>query len=137
MATFPIIPKFAKMLIIGQQHGCLPYVIAIVSALSVGDPVLRDSDLNDLADEESDSDDDSGTADVKKMELHNIRSESVAEKERRKLTRSKYYQTQMVSSLFGQRNRIDSSLITYQLTETCWIGSYKRYHKVTQHCWRL
>ncbi|KAI8582343.1 hypothetical protein K450DRAFT_228538 [Umbelopsis ramanniana AG] len=95
MATFPIIPKFAKMLIIGQQHGCLPFVIAIVSALSVGDPVLRDSDLNDLADEESDSDDENGTTDVKKMELHNIRNESVAEKERRKLTRSKYYQTQM------------------------------------------
>jgi len=103
MATFPIIPKFAKMLIIGQQHGCLPFVIAIVSALSVGDPVLRDSDLNDLADEESDSDDDSGTTDVKKMELHNIRNESVAEKERRKLTRSKYYQVQMVSSLVWQR----------------------------------
>ncbi|KAI9285729.1 P-loop containing nucleoside triphosphate hydrolase protein [Umbelopsis sp. AD052] len=95
MATFPIIPKFAKMLIIGQQHGCLPFVIAIVSALSVGDPVLRDSDLNDLADEESDSDDENGTTDVKKMELHNIRNESVAEKERRKLTRSKYYQIQM------------------------------------------
>jgi ATP-dependent RNA helicase DHX37/DHR1 len=96
MATFPIIPKFAKMLIIGQQHGCLPFVIAIVSALSVGDPVLRDIDLNDLADEDNDSEDESGSTDVRKMELENIRSETVAEKERRKLTRSKYYQIQMV-----------------------------------------
>jgi len=95
MATFPIIPKFAKMLIIGQQHGCLPFVIAIVSALSVGDPVLRDIDLNEVDEDENGSDEESGTTDVKKMELENIRSESVAEKERRKLTRSKYYQIQM------------------------------------------
>jgi ATP-dependent RNA helicase DHX37/DHR1 len=99
MATFPVIPKFAKMLIIGQQHGCLPFVIAIVSALSVGDPVLRDIDLNELAEEQSDSDDETATTDVKKMELNNIRSESVAEKERRKMTRSKYYQVQMVGSM--------------------------------------
>lgn len=99
MATFPIIPKFAKMLIIGQQHGCLPFVIAIVSALSVGDPVLRDIDLNEVDEDENGSDEESGTTDVKKMELENIRSESVAEKERRKLTRSKYYQIQMVRNL--------------------------------------
>lgn len=94
MATFPIVPKFAKMLIIGQQHGCLPYVIGIVSALSVGDPVLRDIDLNEIAENESDDDDDGG--DIRKLELNNLHSESVAEKERRKLTRSKYYQVQMV-----------------------------------------
>ncbi|CAM0138885.1 putative ATP-dependent RNA helicase DHR1 [Umbelopsis sp. WA50703] len=93
MATFPIVPKFAKMLIIGQQHGCLPYVIGIVSALSVGDPVLRDIDLNEIAENESDDDDDDG--DVRKMELNNLHNASVAEKERRKLTRSKYYQVQM------------------------------------------
>ena len=37
MNLFPLSPRFAKILMIGQQHGCLPYVIAIVSALSVGD----------------------------------------------------------------------------------------------------
>ncbi|KAI7857141.1 P-loop containing nucleoside triphosphate hydrolase protein [Circinella umbellata] len=38
MSLFPIGPRLAKMLIIGQQHGCLPYVIIMVSALSVGNP---------------------------------------------------------------------------------------------------
>ncbi|CDS09619.1 hypothetical protein LRAMOSA10979 [Lichtheimia ramosa] len=38
MALFPIAPRLAKMLIIGQQHGCLPYVVIMVSALSVGNP---------------------------------------------------------------------------------------------------
>ena len=35
MANFPLAPRYAKMLAIGRQHGCLPYVIALVSALSV------------------------------------------------------------------------------------------------------
>lgn len=30
----------------GQQHECLPYIIAIVSALSVGDPFLHEEALN-------------------------------------------------------------------------------------------
>ncbi|KAI9498059.1 P-loop containing nucleoside triphosphate hydrolase protein [Zychaea mexicana] len=38
MSLFPVTPRLAKMLIIGQQHGCLPYVIIMVSALSVGNP---------------------------------------------------------------------------------------------------
>ena len=37
MATFPLAPPYAKMLALGQQHGCLPYVIALVSTLSVRD----------------------------------------------------------------------------------------------------
>ncbi|EPY52977.1 ATP-dependent RNA helicase Dhr1 [Schizosaccharomyces cryophilus OY26] len=35
MSLFPLSPRFSKMLIIGQQHGCLPYVIALVAALSI------------------------------------------------------------------------------------------------------
>ncbi|KAF1796039.1 P-loop containing nucleoside triphosphate hydrolase protein [Mucor lusitanicus] len=91
MSLFPITPRFAKMLIIGQQHGCLPFVIAIVSALSVGDPFIQDYHL----DENQPEDDDDDEEDVGRRELHNITSESVAEKERRKLVRKKYYSSQM------------------------------------------
>ncbi|KAL3858338.1 hypothetical protein ACJMK2_012932 [Sinanodonta woodiana] len=35
MACFPVSPRYAKMLALGQQHDLLPYVVAIVSALSV------------------------------------------------------------------------------------------------------
>lgn len=35
MAQFPVAPRYAKMLALGRQHGCLPYMIALVSALSV------------------------------------------------------------------------------------------------------
>lgn len=49
MANFPLAPRYAKMLALGRQHGCLPYIIALVSALSVrevfvssdGDETLR------------------------------------------------------------------------------------------------
>lgn len=87
-------------LIIGQQHGCLPYVIAIVSALSVGDPFIQDYHLDE--NEAEGSDDDLGH-----RELHNITSESVAEKERRKLVRKKYYTSQMVSQGKSEKRHLN------------------------------
>eukprot|EP00808_Paulinella_micropora_P021713 g55626.t1 len=35
LALFPLSPRFAKMLVLGHQGGCLPYVLALVAALSV------------------------------------------------------------------------------------------------------
>ncbi|KAL7976010.1 hypothetical protein Chor_008219 [Crotalus horridus] len=35
MASFPVAPRYAKMLALSQQHHCLPYTIALVSALTV------------------------------------------------------------------------------------------------------
>ncbi|KAF7727046.1 putative ATP-dependent RNA helicase DHR1 [Apophysomyces ossiformis] len=82
MSLFPISPRFAKMLIISQQHGCLPYTIILVSALSVGDPFIQDYHLDEKRpDEEADdSDDDDDLSD---------------EKEKRKFVRKKYYECQM------------------------------------------
>ncbi|KAJ7670209.1 P-loop containing nucleoside triphosphate hydrolase protein [Mycena rosella] len=45
MSLFPLSPRFSRMLVSGQQQGCLPYIISIVSALSVGDPFLHDEGL--------------------------------------------------------------------------------------------
>ncbi|KLO14778.1 DHX37 protein [Schizopora paradoxa] len=56
MSLFPLAPRFAKMLVGGRQHGCLPYVIAIVAALTVGDPFLREEALH--ANEETGGGDD-------------------------------------------------------------------------------
>ena len=57
MALFPLAPRFARMLVTGQQHGCLPFVVSIVSVLSVGDPFLFEESLNeDKPDSESDDD---------------------------------------------------------------------------------
>ncbi len=35
MASFPVSPRFGKMLCLAHQHNLLAYVVAIVSALSV------------------------------------------------------------------------------------------------------
>lgn len=52
MAMFPVAPRYGKMLAIGQQHKCMPYVIALVAALSVGDPFLKDYQINTEEDNE-------------------------------------------------------------------------------------
>ncbi|RPB25376.1 P-loop containing nucleoside triphosphate hydrolase protein [Terfezia boudieri ATCC MYA-4762] len=56
MAMFPLPPRFAKILIIGQQHGCLPYVIAIVAGLSIGELFIPEHQLNIPTTDDTDED---------------------------------------------------------------------------------
>ena len=35
MSRFPVSPRYGKMLAVGHQYNCLPYVIYLVAALSV------------------------------------------------------------------------------------------------------
>jgi ATP-dependent RNA helicase DHX37/DHR1 len=57
MSHFPMSPRFAKMLMLGNQRGCMPYVVAIVSALSVGDPFINENELGvDVDEDEEDQD---------------------------------------------------------------------------------
>jgi ATP-dependent RNA helicase DHX37/DHR1 len=46
LSTYPLSPRFGKMVQIGHQHGCMPYVIALVSALAVGDLLVPESQLD-------------------------------------------------------------------------------------------
>nr|XP_004668515.2 probable ATP-dependent RNA helicase DHX37 isoform X2 [Jaculus jaculus] len=55
MATFPVAPRYAKMLALSRQHGCLPYTIAIVAAMTVRElfeeldrPAASEEELNIL-----------------------------------------------------------------------------------------
>ncbi|AGO13362.1 AaceriAFR222Wp [[Ashbya] aceris (nom. inval.)] len=45
MSLFPLSPRFAKMLLVSDEQGCLPYIVAIVSILSVGDPFISENEL--------------------------------------------------------------------------------------------
>ncbi|KAJ1958679.1 putative ATP-dependent RNA helicase DHR1 [Dipsacomyces acuminosporus] len=95
MSVFPVAPRFAKMLIVGQQHGCLPYVIAIVAALSVGDPFIKDFHLD--ADENTnlgamgDFNDEDGLA---MSESRALTNEEMAAKEQKRVRRKQYWRTQ-------------------------------------------
>ncbi|KAJ2006785.1 putative ATP-dependent RNA helicase DHR1 [Coemansia thaxteri] len=97
MSVFPVAPRFAKMLIVGQQHGCLPYVISIVAALSVGDPFVKEFALNA---DESDAatlanlgglglEDSLSLSEAKKLT-----SEEMAAKEQLRIKRRKYWSAQ-------------------------------------------
>ncbi|KAF8427303.1 P-loop containing nucleoside triphosphate hydrolase protein [Tirmania nivea] len=80
MAMFPLPPRFAKILIIGQQHGCLPYVIAIVAALSIGELFIPEHQLNlpttDGTDEEDFDGDTSKPAPTNQQNLTLTRAQS-------------------------------------------------------------
>ncbi|KAL0961087.1 hypothetical protein HGRIS_006070 [Hohenbuehelia grisea] len=74
MALFPLSPRFSRMLVSGQQKGCLPYVIAAVSALSVGDPFLHEEGLTaDKQDEEDEMNDEGDLAAINAKEAQRAR----------------------------------------------------------------
>ncbi|KAJ1651931.1 putative ATP-dependent RNA helicase DHR1 [Dispira simplex] len=82
MALFPVAPRFSRMLVVGQKENCLPYVIAIVAALSVGDPFIHESHLVSTGTETNVSrklDDPTAQA-----ELDHLTNEAFAEKQRHK-----------------------------------------------------
>ncbi|KAK8865947.1 hypothetical protein IAR55_001096 [Kwoniella newhampshirensis] len=91
MAGYPVSPRFAKMLAIGQQHDCLAYVIAIVAGMSVGDPFMHEQAI------EIDEDEDAVAP-----ELGHIRSEEIREKEERKETRRRYFKAHQQFTALGQ-----------------------------------
>ncbi|KAA1469988.1 P-loop containing nucleoside triphosphate hydrolase protein [Dentipellis sp. KUC8613] len=91
MSLFPLSPRFSRMIVSGRQHGCLPYIIAIVSALSVGDPFLREEAL----DREDESDDESD------FDLAHLTSDKANAKEARKLRRRVYFQSQQFHASLG------------------------------------
>jgi ATP-dependent RNA helicase DHX37/DHR1 len=96
MSMFPVNPRFAKMLANGMQHGCLPYVIAIVSGLSVGDPFLREDVLGVDSDAEANQTDEEDLA-----RIAHLRSEELREKEKRKSSRRAFYASQKTHSSLG------------------------------------
>ncbi|KAL7285666.1 hypothetical protein ACG7TL_000771 [Trametes sanguinea] len=93
MSLFPLSPRFSRMLVSGRQHGCLPYVITIVSALSVGDPFLREESLG-LDKEESESEDED-------EDMQHLTSEAVRAKEARRVKRKAFFQSQALHAALG------------------------------------
>ncbi|KAL4251928.1 hypothetical protein ABKN59_002637 [Abortiporus biennis] len=95
MSLFPLSPRYSRMLVSGRQHGCLPYVITMVSALSVGDPFLREEALEKENEEDSDEETE---------ELGHLTSEAVKAKELRKLRRRKFFQSQQLHASLGNKS---------------------------------
>ena len=94
MAMFPIAPRLAKMLVTGRQHGCLPYVVVLVAALTVGDPFLREEANQDGEDEEDEME-------VDRPEFSTMTSDAQRQKEIRRARRKAFFTSQEVSETCG------------------------------------
>ena len=89
MSLFPLSPRYSRMLVSGRQHGTLPYVITVVSILSVGDPFLREETAGNAENDGSDDDDEEEA-------LAHLSSEAARAKETRRLQRRAYFRSQQV-----------------------------------------
>lgn len=108
MNTFPLAPRFAKMLAIGNQFGCLPYIIAIVSGLSVGDPFVSQ---NELGIEQTQASEDTD----------NAKQLSIAEKEAKSKLRREYHQIQGAFSALDSKSdafRLLSAICAYEFEKS-------------------
>ena len=105
LSRWPVAPRYGKMLMLGHQGGCLQFIIAIVSALSVEQLLLnvrmRDSSQHEQ-DDGSDGSGDEGETD---------RADRVKEKERRKQQRKHLHDRLMKARQRWQHQ--DSDLLTY------------------------
>ncbi|KAI8611672.1 P-loop containing nucleoside triphosphate hydrolase protein, partial [Chytriomyces sp. MP71] len=74
LAKFPVSPRFAKMLIVAadQPGYALPYAIALVSGMSVGDPFIRDDSVTGKKGQDEDEEDDKVFKSKKVAEWHRI-----------------------------------------------------------------
>ncbi|KAK7934439.1 hypothetical protein WMY93_005335 [Mugilogobius chulae] len=52
MASFPVAPRYAKMLALGKQQDCLPYIISVVAAMTVRE-IFEDLDRPSSSETES------------------------------------------------------------------------------------
>ncbi|XP_053480856.1 probable ATP-dependent RNA helicase DHX37 isoform X1 [Ictalurus furcatus] len=52
MAAFPVAPRYAKMLALGRQQGCMPYIITVVAAMTVRE-IFAELDRPASSEEES------------------------------------------------------------------------------------
>ncbi|GAA5990956.1 hypothetical protein JCM11641_007445 [Rhodosporidiobolus odoratus] len=100
MALFPLSPRFSKMISAGQQHGCLPYVIAIVCALSVGDPFIREANLGDEEEDMAGVED--GEKTLSRAEIQHIRDPELRAKEERKVNRKAFFKSQQRYATLGK-----------------------------------
>lgn len=83
MNLYPVTPRFSKLLAQGDQHGCMPSVVALVAALSVGDPFIREQVLNENDEEDEDE--------SLPEELKGLTNSDQVKKEQKKAKRKRFF----------------------------------------------
>ncbi|UZJ56817.1 hypothetical protein CBS101457_006137 [Exobasidium rhododendri] len=90
MSLFPLATRLSKLLVQGHQYDCLPFVIALVAALSVGDPFIKEESLYDMRDVVG-GDNEEAEEEELAIEAKHITNADELEKEKHKATRSGYF----------------------------------------------
>ena len=101
MAFFPLSPRYAKILIVGNQLQCLPYVIAIVSALSVGDPFLDEYELGLKQEAKQKS---AGYSSDEEEEEEEDEAEVQADVERKRRMRTKFFKSRAIFARLDEKS---------------------------------
>lgn len=83
LSTYPLSPRFGKMLYIGHQHGCMPYVIALVAALAVSDLFVNQNEFNPPQPKPFEKKDDSDSSDDERVVYTNADRLEDTEREQR------------------------------------------------------
>ena len=84
LSAYPLSPRFSKMLHIGHQHGCMPYVIALVTALAVGDLFVPENQINPTSKTDKTKNDDDDDEDTKMVYTNTDRLDDTAREQRHK-----------------------------------------------------
>jgi HrpA-like RNA helicase len=124
MSLFPLSPRYSRMLVSGQQQGCLPYVISVVSALCVGNPFLYD-------DEFQDEDEDSLRSEAG---LAHLTSKVVKAKEARRSRRKAFFESQHVGLNSLMVPKIKTCIFNPLLDPCCTRSIHERYLESTLGC---
>lgn len=86
MSLFPLSTRLSKLLVQGHQFDCMPFVVALVAALSVGDPFLKEESLH-----EGREDDDNSEQGDMPVEAQHINNRDELEREKQKAKRRRYF----------------------------------------------
>ncbi|KAF8305660.1 P-loop containing nucleoside triphosphate hydrolase protein, partial [Clavulina sp. PMI_390] len=105
MAAFPLSPRFSRMLVSARKNDALPYIVAIVAALSVGNPFLHENFIHGedassdgaIPSKEGATEDDADAP----AELAYITNPELRAKEIRKIERQKFFKSQQLHMQLG------------------------------------
>ena len=68
MSIFPLSPRFARILLIGHLHGCLPYTVALVAGLSTADIFIPENQVVPAPTPKDEGDEDSHFTQADRLE---------------------------------------------------------------------
>ncbi|GMM53658.1 ATP-dependent RNA helicase [Maudiozyma humilis] len=99
MSLFPLSARFSKMLLVSNEHNCLPYIVSIVSALSVGDPFISETELgiSEYADKKPKDDEES---DAQEVEDHDAKEQRANLRTKFRKSRAKFDKLDKFSDIF-------------------------------------